>query len=154
MSSLALAALAIDVHPDGTISVGGLTMPAWMAADVAARLAEAARSTTAEQDARRLAREHLDRLYSHACIVAVRDMATGAMSKAPAMRWTDQRASVRVGDTVDAWLVRDGDRARGFLRAWAVDELAAGGFVCVTVRPFARVSIPWAGVARLPERIS
>jgi hypothetical protein len=143
--------MLIPVHPtpNGTIQCGPLTLPAWMAADLAVRLAEAAESTTAAQRTRRLAREHLDRLYATARTVAVRDMQTGAVGKGLALRWSESRASVRVGDTVDAWLLRDGNRARGFLRQWYADELAAGGFVTVTIDPFTRVSVPWAVVARL-----
>jgi hypothetical protein len=41
--------MLIPVHPtpNGTIQCGPLTLPAWMAADLAVRLAEAAESTTA-----------------------------------------------------------------------------------------------------------
>jgi hypothetical protein len=136
-------------NADGTITMGGVTVPTWKAADFALRVAEACEATTQAQRTRRLAREHLDRLYATARTVAVRDMQTGAVGKGLALRWSDSRASVRVGDTVDAWLLRDGNRARGFLRQWYADELAAGGFVTVTIDPFTRVSVPWAGVARL-----
>lgn len=151
MSALALVGMAIHPNEDGSVTVGAATMPAWMASDVAVRIAEAAGSVPGAVARRRAVRLFLDRLFLGAHLVRVRDLRSGAYSLAPAYR-EGQRAHVRLGDSASAWCRRDGKRARGMLVEWHHD--AIHGFVCTAVEDFGRVSVAWAAVDRMADRLA
>jgi len=148
VTSLALVGWAIHPNADGTVQIGGAAVPAWMAGDIATRIAEAAGNVPVAQAARVRVREFLDRLFASAQLVPVRLMSTGKVSPCPAYR-EGPRVHVRLGDTVTAWCIRhdDVERARGMLVQWSEDELA--GFVTGLVPGFVRVSVPWTKAAAL-----
>lgn len=153
MSALALGGFAIAATADGQVSIGGMTVPAWMASDLALRIAEAAGDVPAAMERRREVRLHLDRMFASARLVGVREMRPGAHPyKALAYR-EGRRAHVRIGDAVTAWMRHDAGskRARGMLVEWHHDALY--GFVCTTVDGWPRVSMAWRSVERLHDAL-
>lgn len=149
MTALALAGWTVAANPDGTVTIGAAVVPAWLAADLAARIAEAADAVPEAVAARLRTRGFVDRLFAGAQLVPARSMVTGAVSPAPAYR-EGLRVHVRLGDTVTAWCLRNGDRARGMLVQWAEDAIF--GHVCSTVPGWPRVSVPWGSALRLADR--
>ena len=54
---LALGGLVIHANPDGTVQLGAVALPSWMASDIAVRLAEASGEVPEAQASRRRVRE-------------------------------------------------------------------------------------------------
>lgn len=150
MGSLALAHFTLTPNADGTITLGGVTLPAWAARDLAARLYAAAGDVPEEVAGRIRVRAALDRAYRDAVPIHVRDMQTGAVGRFPALR-DGRRLTVRLGDSVTATLLAEGSRWRGFGIQHRDDPLF--GVVGEVMRPFQRFSADGRVVLQLRERV-
>lgn len=137
MSSLALTSFQIASLPTGEVQIGALTLPGHAARDLAVRIMEAAGDVPAEVAGRIRCREHLDRLFAHIQLINVRDMASGAVGRFPAYR-DGRRLCVRLGDSVTATLLNEGERWRGFAVQHRDDPLF--GVVGEVAMPMARYS--------------
>jgi hypothetical protein len=141
--NLPLATFAIAANPDGTVTIGTATLPAWAARDLATRIAAAAGDIPEEVAARVKVRVELDRTFARATPITVRDMQSGATGKFPAVR-DEHRVIVRLSDSITAILLPEGERYRGFAVHHRFDPLF--GIVTETCRPFARFSCNAAAV--------
>ena len=141
--------LPATLLPNGHIQLGGVEMPVRMARDALARVWEMCGDVPAEVSARVRCRVHLDTLFAHASVVDVRDMQTGAVGRFPALR-DGRRLVVRLGDSVTATLLDEGERHRGFAQQWRADPLF--GPVAELMEPLMRFSAASHQVNRLPLR--
>ncbi len=146
--NLALSAFAIVPHDDGSVSIGNVTLDKHAAIDVATRIFEAAQHASADITGRVKCRTHLDRMFHHARIINVRDMATGYTAAVPAVASGD-RILIRLADTTSATLLHEGDRCRGFAVAWRHDPLF--GPVAELANPMRRYSCSTPSTKRLPN---
>lgn len=135
------------VNPDGTLSIGALTLPVWMAQDLAHKLLAACGQTSHALDSRARVVAYVDRLFDGAHLVTVRDMADHGYATCPAVRDDDTHAWVRLGSTTAVRVLREGARGRGFALSWREDGIL--GIVPELVMPMVRVSVGWASCARL-----
>lgn len=129
--------LPATMLPNGHIQLGGVEMPVWMAKDALARVWEMCGDVPADVAGRIRCREHLDRVFSAASVVDVRDMQTGVVGRFPAIR-DGRRLVVRLGDSVTATLLDEGERWRGFGVQHRDDPIF--GVVGEVMRPFVRFS--------------
>jgi len=137
-SPLALATLQLPTPtPDGQLTLGGVKAPGHVWADYLVRCLERCGDVPEAVAARVRVREHLDRVFSNATPVHVRSMQDGATGRFPAIR-DGRRVVVRLGDSVTATLLDEGERARGFACQWRDDPIF--GCVSEVMRPFARYS--------------
>ena len=134
---------------DGSIQIGALTLPVFAARDVAVRILEACGDVPEEAQGRVRCREHLDRVFARSAVVYVRDMQTRATGRFPAIR-DGRRLVVRLGDSVTATLLDEGERHRGFAQQWRADPLF--GPVAELMEPLGRFSAASVQVRQLQER--
>ena len=128
----------IEPLADGTIRIGTLTLDASEARAVLVRLAEAVGSAEHVGDWPAV-RSLLDHQFARGVSVSVRRIADGTKGRGRLVLLSDTRAVLRVGDYVTGALVRDGERARGFLMRWRPDPL----FGAVAESTSIRVSVAW-----------
>lgn len=141
--------LPAHVLPNGHVQLGGVEVPAWMARDALARAWEVCGEVPAEVAGRVRCRAHLDTLFARASVVDVRDMQTGMVGRFPAIR-EGRRLVVRLGDSVTATLLDEGERHRGFAQQWRDDPLF--GPVAELMEPLGRYSAASVQVRQLQER--
>lgn len=141
--------LPATLLPNGHIQLGGAEAPAWKVKDALARVWEMCGDVPADVAGRIRCREHLDTLFAHASVVDVRDMQTRATGRFPAIR-DGRRLVVRLGDSVTATLLDEGERHRGFAQQWRADPLF--GPVAELMEPLGRYSAASHQVNRLPLR--
>lgn len=152
---LALGGLVIHANPDGTVQLGAVALPSWMASDIAVRLAEASGEVPEAQASRRRVREHLNALgtwqpakYRN---VETRQTSMGMLLRLPGR---DTLAWLRVSDTVTCLVRREGELyARGCgLVQWREDALL--GFTFDTADLTTRLSVRWGQKGRKRARLA
>lgn len=137
-------------HDDGTISIGAASMPAFAARDLAVRILEACGNVPEEVAGRIRCRQHLDALFAGAEVIDVRDMQTRAIGRFPALR-DGRRLVVRLGDSVTATLLEEGERFRGFAVQHRDDAIF--GVVGEVMRPFVRFSAAANQARQIREKV-
>lgn len=147
MTSLALTPYLVASLPSGDVQIGALTMPANIAADLAARIWQAAGNAPAEVEGRIRCRAHLDRLYLNAG--KVRCWPTGSKqlgANLPAI-YDGRRCCVRIADTAVAVLLDHGVYHQGLMMSYRDDPLF--GCVAEVARPMVRFSARGSQVLQL-----
>lgn len=135
--------------PNNHIQLGDVEVPVWMAKDALARVWELCGDAPAEVAGRIRCRQHLDALFAGAEVIDVRDMQTRAVGRFPALR-DGRRLVVRLGDSVTAILLEEGDRFRGFAVQHRDDAIF--GVVGEVMRPFVRFSAAANQARQIRER--
>jgi hypothetical protein len=152
---LTLGGMVIHANADGSVQLGEVSLPAWLAQDISVRLAEAAGEVPEVQASRRRVREHLNALgtwqpakYRN---VETRQTAMGMLLRLPGR---DTLAWLRVSDTVTCLVRREGELyARGCgLSQWREDTLL--GFTFDAVDLTTRLSVRWGVKGRTRARVA
>lgn len=150
MTSLALTSWQITALLTGEVQIGGATMPASVAADLALRIYEAAQSVPAEVQGRVRCRTHLDAMFATAGRIRCWPTLDSKLAVVRPALFDGRRCVVRLTDTSTAVLLERGGYFRGYACNWREDALF--GCVAEIAVPMCRMSAKAVGVKALGVR--